>query len=103
MDALRNAGERGADAHYILKTENKPTTQEECEKHYQNLGGGTPSTNETGTWGEWQELHTSYFVDSCVSGEPRKPSTRPSPSAPDTPTTPPVSSGAPAPTPPAAP
>ncbi|WP_133116504.1 hypothetical protein [Amycolatopsis antarctica] len=83
LDALRDAGERGADAHYVLKTQNKPTTKDECNANYQNLGDGTPGEyGGSGSSEEWRNLHTSYFVDSCVSGAPRVPETRPaSPSA----------------------
>ncbi|MBE1580446.1 hypothetical protein ACFORH_43220 [Amycolatopsis roodepoortensis] len=77
VEELRKIGERGADAHYILLTQNKQPTNDECTANYQLLGDGTPSDEGAGSTPEWRDLHQSYFVDSCVSGKPRVPNTRP--------------------------
>lgn len=82
VEELRKIGERGADAHYILLTQNKQPTNDECTANYRLLGDGTPADSTGHVTNEWRDLHQSYFVDSCVSGKPRVPNTRPS----DTPT-----------------
>jgi hypothetical protein len=82
VEELRKIGERGADAHYILLTQNKQPTNDECTTNYRLLGDGTPVDSNGSVTQEWRALHQSYFVDSCVSGKPRIPNTRPS----DTPT-----------------
>lgn len=72
-EELRKAGERGADAHYLLLTQNKRPTKDECTTNYKLLAdGGTPTDSGTGGLpsNEWVDLHQSYFVDSCVSGTP---------------------------------
>ncbi|MFE5565916.1 hypothetical protein ACFQ68_13100 [Amycolatopsis japonica] len=78
VEELRKIGERGADAHYLLLTQNKQPTNDECTSNYQLLGDGTPTDSLGSVTKEWRDLHQSYFVDSCVSGKPRVPNTRPS-------------------------
>jgi hypothetical protein len=98
LDALRQAGERGADAHYVLLNQNKAPTKDECTANYANLDDGGAPTESDGVSNskEWNDLHLSYFVDSCVSGKPRVPQSRPPSNAPaPTSTTIPASSVSP--------
>lgn len=80
LEALRIAGERGADTHYVLLTENKEPTRDNCAKNYSlamGAGENPPAETDSGSSDEWRKLHLDYFIDSCVSGKPRKPRTRP--------------------------
>jgi len=80
----------------VLLTENKPTTAEVCTENYQLFTGGTPDDEPNRSpvpAPEWHALVLDYFVDSCVSGQPRVPATRPTttptePTAPSTTTAP---------------
>lgn len=77
LDALRMAGERGADAHYVLLTKSEPTNQQVCSNNY-DLFLDLPAEYSSGSSSvAWQRLHRQYFVDSCTSGQPRQPHTRP--------------------------
>lgn len=100
LDALRAAGERGADAHYVLLTQNQQPTKQTCTDNYRVFMGDRDSPPSE--WGdgdsssEWRDLHLSYFVDSCISGQPRRPVTRPV-TPPPPPAPPPAAGQSPAP------
>lgn len=68
---LRDVADKGADAHFVLVNENKPTTREVCEEHYRLFTDGIPDDTGAGASIEWQRLSKEYFTDSCVKGEPR--------------------------------
>ncbi|WP_377514260.1 hypothetical protein [Prauserella oleivorans] len=86
LEALRAAADRGADAHYVLLTKEQKPTKDTCSQNYEVfMGSGNTPPDEFGHGAssqEWRDLHLSYFVDSCVTGKPRQPHTRP----PDKPT-----------------
>ena len=73
---LRSVADKGADAHFVLVNENKETTREVCEQHYDLFTDGVPQDTPTGPSMEWRQLSKDYFVDSCVKGEPRVIQTR---------------------------
>ncbi len=83
LSELRSTAERGADAHYVLKTELKTPDQDTCTKNYVEFAGYGPSEySGGGSSQEWSDLRQTYFVDSCVSGTPRQVQTRPGSTAP---------------------
>lgn len=77
VEHLRDMANKGADAHYILKTESKETTKEVCDQHYFVFVDGAPAEDGIASSLEWKNLSREYFVDSCVKGEPREIQTRP--------------------------
>lgn len=80
VEALKHAGERGADAHYVLITKEQEPNKATCTENYtvfMDSGEAPPTENISSSSAEWRDLHLSYFVDSCISGEPRQPATRP--------------------------
>lgn len=101
VEHLRDMANKGADAHYVLKTENKETSQEVCAAHYKVFTEGAPLEHGFGAANstEWTDLSQAYFVDSCVKGEPRQIQTRPATpsSTPSTTATPTATSVSPSP------
>lgn len=81
LEALRHAADRGADAHYVLITKNQKPNKDTCTENYTVFMGTSDDPPNEYSGGsssqEWRELHLSYFVDSCISGTPRQPATRP--------------------------
>lgn len=80
LSELTKAGERGADAHYVLQTEHSKITKKVCEDHYRTFTDGAPNDRSgfmAGRSENWAKLHEEYFVESCLSGEARVPKTRP--------------------------
>jgi hypothetical protein len=75
---LRDVANKGADAHFVLLNENKPTTREVCEQHYKVFvpQEAPQEYAARGSSPEWRQLSLDYFIDSCVKGEPRVIQTR---------------------------